>query len=167
MAELEIAIEPQTSHPPGGGLEKRISQALTNAFALRVPVRLVEPGSLPRFEAAFTLGIPACENRMTYEAVAAGVVDYGQTSSAIIEDASYVRLRNISLSYTVPPRKLRAVSMSNLSFYISATNLLTFTNYTGYDPEANTFGQNTTIVGIDQGGYPQAKTFQFGVSATF
>ena len=50
MAELEIAIEPQASLPSGSGLEKRISQALTNAFALRVPVRLVEPGSLPRFE---------------------------------------------------------------------------------------------------------------------
>ena len=118
-------------------------------------------------EAGLNRWTPQNPSNTYARAVAAGVIDYGQTSSAIIEDASYVRLRNISLSYTVPPRKLRAVSMSNLSFYISATNLLTFTNYTGYDPEANTFGQNTTIVGIDQGGYPQAKTFQFGVSATF
>lgn len=118
-------------------------------------------------EAGLNRWTPQNPSNTYARAVASGVIDYGQTSSAIIEDASYVRLRNISLSYTVPPRKLRAVSMSNLSFYISATNLLTFTNYTGYDPEANTFGQNTTIVGIDQGGYPQAKTFQFGVSATF
>jgi phenylacetate-CoA ligase len=50
MAELEIAVEPQTTPPPHVNLEKRIAQALTNAFALRIPVRLVAPGSLPRYE---------------------------------------------------------------------------------------------------------------------
>ncbi|MCB1086679.1 MAG: AMP-binding protein [Verrucomicrobiae bacterium] len=50
MAELEVAVEPHTTPPPHVNLEKRIAQALTNAFALRIPVRLVAPGSLPRFE---------------------------------------------------------------------------------------------------------------------
>lgn len=50
MAELEIAVEPQSTPPPHVNLERRIAQALTNAFALRIPVRLVAPGSLPRFE---------------------------------------------------------------------------------------------------------------------
>ncbi|MBL9154682.1 MAG: AMP-binding protein [Verrucomicrobiales bacterium] len=50
MAELEIAVEPHTTPPPHVNLEKRLAQALTNAFALRIPVRLVAPGSLPRYE---------------------------------------------------------------------------------------------------------------------
>lgn len=50
MAELEIAVEPHADPPPPPHLEQQISKALSNAFALRIPVRLVEPGSLPRFE---------------------------------------------------------------------------------------------------------------------
>ena len=118
-------------------------------------------------EAGLNRWTPQNPGNIYPRAVASGNIDVGTNSDAIIEDASYVRLRNISLSYTIPPKSLTRIGMSNLRFYVAATNLLTFTNYSGYDPEANTFGQNTTIVGIDQGGYPQARTMQFGLSATF
>jgi len=57
--------------------------------------------------------------------------------------------------------------VQQLKVYFSGSNLFTFTKYTGFDPEANTYGQSTTLIGIDQGGYPQAKMLQFGINATF
>jgi hypothetical protein len=46
-------------------------------------------------------------------------------------------------------------------------NLWTITDYTGYDPEANTYGQSTTLIGIDYGGYPQTKTYTIGINVGF
>ncbi|HEX2534264.1 MAG TPA: TonB-dependent receptor [Chitinophagaceae bacterium] len=100
-------------------------------------------------------------------ALAAGSLDQGIFSSAIVEDASYIRLKNISLGYNLPARLVSRINMSNLRVFVSGTNLWTRTDYTGFDPEANTFGQSTTLVGIDLGGYPQAKIYQFGLSASF
>ncbi len=100
-------------------------------------------------------------------ALAAGSLDQGIFSSAIVEDASYIRLKNITLSYNLPASLISKIKMSNLRLYVSGSNLWTLTDYTGYDPEANTFGQSTTLVGLDIGGYPQAKIFQVGLSASF
>ncbi len=76
-------------------------------------------------------------------------------------------LKNITLSYNLPASLISKIKMSNLRLYVSGSNLWTLTDYTGYDPEANTFGQSTTLVGLDIGGYPQAKIFQVGLSASF
>lgn len=100
-------------------------------------------------------------------ALAAGSLDQGIFSSAIAEDASYLRLKNITLSYTVPGNVAARVKMSNLRVYLSGSNLWTLTKYSGYDPEANTFGQSTTLVGLDLGGYPQTRILQVGLSASF
>lgn len=100
-------------------------------------------------------------------ALAAGSLDQGIFSTAILEDASYLRLKNITLSYSLPSTALSRLHMSNLRLYVSGTNLLTFTQYSGYDPEANTFGQSTTLVGIDLGGYPQTRILQIGLNASF
>jgi len=50
---------------------------------------------------------------------------------------------------------------------VSGSNLWTLTDYTGYDPEANTYGQSTTLIGIDNGGYPQSKIYQVGATLSF
>jgi hypothetical protein len=100
-------------------------------------------------------------------ALSAGSLDQSIFSSAIVEDASYIRLKNITLSYNLPERIVSKIKMSNLRLYVSGSNLWTLTDYSGYDPEANTFGQSTTLVGLDIGGYPQAKIFQVGLSASF
>ncbi|MGZ5254796.1 MAG: SusC/RagA family TonB-linked outer membrane protein [Flavitalea sp.] len=100
-------------------------------------------------------------------ALAAGSLDQGIFSSAIVEDASYIRLKNVTLSYNLPSKFISRIKMSNLRLYVSGTNLWTLTDYSGYDPEANTFGQSTTLVGLDIGGYPQAKVLTFGLSASF
>ncbi|MBN8857503.1 MAG: TonB-dependent receptor [Sphingobacteriales bacterium] len=100
-------------------------------------------------------------------ALAAGSLDQGIFSTAILEDASYLRIKNITLSYRLSSSAASRLGMSNLRVYVSGSNLWTFTKYSGYDPEANTYGQSTTLVGIDLGGYPQTRILQLGLSASF
>jgi len=100
-------------------------------------------------------------------ALSDGSLDQGIFSTAIVEDASYVRLRNITFSYNLPMQLTKSAKVNNVKIYASATNVLTVTNYSGYDPEANTFGQNSFIIGYDQGGYPMAKTFILGINLGF
>ncbi|WP_143962799.1 SusC/RagA family TonB-linked outer membrane protein [Litoribacter populi] len=88
-------------------------------------------------------------------------------SSRIIEDASYLRLKNLTVGYNFNPSLLSRLKVSNLRLYVSATNLWTLTNYSGYDPEGNAYGFTTNLVGIDNGNYPQAKTYLVGLNFGF
>jgi len=93
-----------------------------------------------------------------------------RASSRWIEDGSYVRLKNMSLGYSLPATLLPGNgAISNVRVYVSGQNLLTFTNYTGYDPEiAAREGINTTLgLGIDFGQFPAARTFIGGLQITF
>ena len=83
----------------------------------------------------------------------------------LIEDGSYVRLKNLTLGYNVPIRKLTVVK--NVRIFITATNLVTITKYTGYDPEVNTNYNNPLTPGVDNGTYPQVKTFSAGFNLRF
>ncbi len=74
------------------------------------------------------------------------------------EDASYIRLKNVSLAYTLSSGWLRKVGVSAPRVYVQATNLTTFTGYTGYDPE---------VVGGDLGAFPQGRTLTAGISFNF
>ena len=89
--------------------------------------------------------------------------DRGVFSSAQVEDASFIRLRNVSLGYSLPSKILDKLSLSNMRIYCTATNLFTLTDYSGYDPEVNAFGQNALLLGIDYGGYPLARSFIAGI----
>lgn len=80
-----------------------------------------------------------------------------------IEDGSYLRLKNVNLSYTLPQTLTRKARLNNVKVYVSAQNLLTFTNYTGFDPEVNRFGQNTLSQGTDYGSYPGSRIFLGGL----
>jgi len=89
-----------------------------------------------------------------------------QRSSRYLEDATYVRLKNITLGYTIPSLYAQKVFMNSLRVYVSGQNLITFTDYTGLDPEIST----ETVVanyGVDQGAIPQMKSIQFGLTAKF
>ncbi|HET7733985.1 MAG TPA: TonB-dependent receptor [Paludibacter sp.] len=88
-------------------------------------------------------------------------------SDRFVEDGSYLRLKNISLGYTFPKKLISKVKIKAARVYVSGSNLLTWTNYTGYDPEVNTNGQNSISSGMDRGAYPTAKTVLGGVSITF
>ena len=85
-------------------------------------------------------------------------------SNYFLEDADYLRIRNITLGYTVP-KKLLGNSIDNARFYISAQNPITFTNYEGYDPEIG--GNGVSTRGIDKGTYPVTRKFLMGVKIEF
>ncbi|MCU0447312.1 MAG: TonB-dependent receptor [Microscillaceae bacterium] len=89
-----------------------------------------------------------------------------QRSSRFIEDGSYVRLKNISLGYTVPKKWMSKIGVTNARVYISAQNLITFTNYSGFDPEVSSSTVSTQI-GVDQGALPQLRTYTFGINLGF
>lgn len=80
-----------------------------------------------------------------------------------IADGSYVKLREISLSYNLGKIK----SISNLSINLSGRNLISWDNYNGYDPEVNAGGQSTLLRGIDFGAVPIPRTFSIGINAQF
>jgi TonB-linked SusC/RagA family outer membrane protein len=98
-----------------------------------------------------------------------------RASTRFIEDGSYLRLKNIMLSYNVPGSVLQSVTkgtVQNLNIYISAQNILTFTKYSGYDPEiGNRYpgGSPTSYLtnGIDYAVYPQPKGYQVGINVNF
>ena len=88
-------------------------------------------------------------------------------SSYFIEDGSYLRVKNITLSYRFYGELLKRWGISRLQPYITAGNLLTLTKYSGMDPEVNQWGNNGGVQGIDWGTYPQTKSFIFGVNVEF
>lgn len=87
--------------------------------------------------------------------------------SRYIEDASYVRLKNVTIAYNFPKSLTERINLSNLRIYASATNLLTITNYTGYDPEVSSFTGNDAQIGSDYNNYPQSKIFNLGLNISF
>ncbi|QDK77434.1 TonB-dependent receptor [Spirosoma sp. KCTC 42546] len=87
-------------------------------------------------------------------------------SSRFLEDGSFVRLKNVSLSYTVPTGFIH--NKASIRVFASATNLLTITKYKGPDPESARVGSNTdTAIGIDYGSYPNAKQYTLGINLGF
>lgn len=87
-------------------------------------------------------------------------------SSRWVEDGSYVRLKNITLTYNFSSAVLDRIHINRLSPYIMASNLFTITKYTGYDPEVSSFN-GAGGLGIDLSNYPSAKTFMIGVNVGF
>jgi len=88
-------------------------------------------------------------------------------SSYYVEDGSYLRIKDISLSYNFTGKFLKKIGVTRLQPYITATNLVTFTNYSGTDPEVNEWGSAGGVQGIDWGTYPYSKTFVFGINVEF
>lgn len=88
-------------------------------------------------------------------------------SDRFIEDASYIRLKNISFGYRIPESILSKAFIKSLRFYVSAQNYWTWTDYTGFDPEASQAGQALINRGVDNGVYPNNKSIQGGVQLTF
>ncbi|MBD0366615.1 MAG: TonB-dependent receptor, partial [Flavisolibacter sp.] len=89
-------------------------------------------------------------------------------SDRYVEDGSYLRLKNLQLGYNVPVSNMGISWFKNLRVYVSAQNLITVTNYSGFDPEVNTQGAaNSISIGIDQTGYPNAKTYTVGAHLGF
>ena len=85
-------------------------------------------------------------------------------SDLYIHDASYCRIKNISLGYTLPKTLTKKFFVERLRFFVMAENLATWTKYWGFDPEISSGG---TSLGVDRGIYPQARTYTIGFNITF
>ncbi len=116
--------------------------------------------NLERWKPGSTNGNP----RLT----AGGQSQYNRlTSTRFLEDGSFFRIRNVTLAYEIPAKVLSRYKLQSLRLYTSGSNLLTFTKYKGWDPEINSSGSNVLSAGIDQTGYPVARTIQVGFNLGF
>ncbi len=101
-------------------------------------------------------------------------VTNSEISSRFIENGSYLRLKSLTLGYNIPKSVIEKLKISRLMVYVTSENLLTFTKYSGFDPEVSAFSasneSNTsrnTSPGVDYGTYPQSRDFVFGINVTF
>lgn len=83
-----------------------------------------------------------------------------------VEDASYIRLRNVTIAYTLPAKWVGKY-FSSFRVYTSGTNLFTKTDYIGYNPEVNNQSTSSGVQGEDYGAYPLSRNFTFGINASF
>ncbi len=87
-------------------------------------------------------------------------------SSRMVQDGSYLRLKNLTIGYTLSGKALEKIKLDRVRFYVSGQNLLTFTKYKGYDPEVNS-GLSDMEIGYDVAPYPGASVFNGGINITF
>ncbi len=99
-----------------------------------------------------------------------------RTSDRFVEDGSYLRIKDLTISYSIPQKTMSSILngiVSGFSIYATAQNLLTLTKYTGYDPEIGASSsysgeENATLLqGVDFGFYPQPRTYIIGISLSF
>ena len=96
-----------------------------------------------------------------------GNIENIHNSSRFVEDGSYLRVKNLTLAYDLPRSLFRKTPNVGLQIYATAQNLLTFTKYSGYDPEVNAYGGSSVALGVDYGTYPQARTMIIGAKFQF
>jgi len=112
-----------------------------------------KPGDITRIPRATNDPVAAAQNK--------------RVSSRFLEDGSYLRIKNVSLSYTLNKQAWMRDKIQSVRLFVTGQNLLTFTNYSGLDPEVNYRGNDNAVVGTDFFTYPQARSFVFGVNANF
>ena len=83
-----------------------------------------------------------------------------------VEDASFLKLSNVTLGYTFPKTAIAKLGLKNLRLYATGNNLATWTPYTGFDPEVSTMKSGLTP-GVDFGAYPLSRSFIFGLNVAF
>lgn len=94
------------------------------------------------------------------------------SNSNYVEEASFLKFKNISLGYTFSDKTLEKLGVSKLKLYASAIDAIVITDYSGYDPEVNSFGQSDSFqknvsLGYDSGSYPGVSQYVFGLNITF
>ena len=92
-------------------------------------------------------------------------MNYKRVSDFFVEDGSYFRCKLLQIGYTLPKKWFN--NKLNLRLSFSAQNLFTITSYSGADPETASMGKSVTEAGIDYSGYPNPRTFLFGLNMSF
>jgi len=100
-----------------------------------------------------------------YGTISAKNITSAFISSYYVEDGSFIRLKNVNLAYNVPTGLIGKIGFSDVKIYLNGSNLYTFTNYSGFDPEI-TFN-NQLLPGFDRYSYPKARTITIGIQASF
>jgi TonB-linked SusC/RagA family outer membrane protein len=98
-----------------------------------------------------------------------GSKNYEGNTSRFLEDASFIRLRDITIGYTLPKTLLSKAKINNARLYVTGSNLFTVTKYSGPDPETNSAADssNGLVQGLDFNGVPQTKSINLGINVTF
>lgn len=91
----------------------------------------------------------------------------GRMSDRWLEDATYLRIQNISLSYSLPAKWASMAHLQSAKIYFNVQNVYTFTKYKGYDPEIGAYNQSALYQNIDRGRYPTPRTYTIGLNLTF
>lgn len=109
-------------------------------------------------------GDVAEQPRLSYD----GVSGAREVSSRFVEDASYVRLQDVTVSYKLPARLVFGSRMDDARVFVSGRNLKTWTDYTGFNPDVNSNGASANIsLGTDFYAYPLARSISFGISTSW
>lgn len=92
-------------------------------------------------------------------------ITFGSPSTLWVENGSYLKVKDIKLAYTIPSSVTKRIKIENVTVYVSGSNLITWTNYKHYDPEAS--WTSSSVNGWDRGVYPSAKAVMGGIQVTF
>lgn len=93
--------------------------------------------------------------------------NYTRVSDRLVEDASYIRLQNISVGYTLPRQIVRKAYLENVRIYCNLQNLKTWTKYKGLDPEVGAHNGDALLNGVDYGRYPSPRIYTVGLNVSF
>jgi TonB-linked SusC/RagA family outer membrane protein len=94
-------------------------------------------------------------------------INNNSNSDLYVYDGSYLRLKSVTLGYTLPKAVLSKIKINKVRLYISGQNLFTLTKYPGFDPDVNSYSGNASRQGVDLGAYPSARTVIGGLNVTF
>jgi hypothetical protein len=88
-------------------------------------------------------------------------------TSDLLEDGSFLRLRSLTLDAGLPDRLVSRYGLTSTRVYVTASNLKTWTNYSGFNPDVSSLGIGNVNRGVDVGAYPLAKSVTFGINITY
>jgi TonB-linked SusC/RagA family outer membrane protein len=104
---------------------------------------------------------------MSWDGKTQNTFNFADDTNSRVYDASYVRIKNIALSYNMPASLLKNLKIQKLKIYGSVDNVYTFCNYPGYTPETSSYGNGTTQLGVDYSTYPLSRRYTLGINLTF
>jgi len=104
---------------------------------------------------------------MSWDGKTQNYFNWADDTNSRVYNATYVRIKNITLSYNMPAKLLKNLKVQRLKIYGSVDNVYTFTNYPGYTPETSSYGNGTTQLGVDYSTYPLSRRYTLGANLTF